>query len=111
MVKAQKFVDYGPLYELVGRGRKKKEQGYRRYVESGMVENDEELQEAMELSSKAIGLEPFCRWVEEELRELTGKQGRAEDVAMRRVEVGLEPARVLEVVEEVFEVDRPMLLA
>ena len=50
LAKTEKVVDYGPLHELVGRGRKKKEQGYRRYVESGLAEDDEELQEAMTAS-------------------------------------------------------------
>jgi REP element-mobilizing transposase RayT len=82
----QDGVDYGPLTELVAQGRSNQARAYRGYVESGLAEEDRELMEAMGRSSKAIGLEPFCRWAEEAYQDLVAEQGQPTDVTMRRVE-------------------------
>lgn len=106
----QGWVDYGPLGELVSKGRKRQAQRYREYVESGMADTDEDLKEAMAHSSKAIGGMPFCVWVEKQYRELIGKQGRASDVAMRRREVAVEPDEMIRVVGERLGVKREELI-
>lgn len=104
--KREKMLDCGPLSELVSQGRGKKALAYRRYVESGLAENDAELQEALKRSSKAIGLEPFCRWAEEAYQNLAQQQGQPLDVAMRRVEIPASAAEVFEAVQEEFGVRR-----
>ena len=71
------WVDYGPLRELVGRG---KAQAYRRYVEGGVAKTDEEMQEVLTRSRKGIGAEGFCRWVETKYREMTEKSRQSADV-------------------------------
>ena len=92
------WMDYGPLQELVGRGSRRKEQAYRQYVEEGLLEEDADLKAALSRSSKAIGLEPFCRWVEEQYRRLTESQNQQLDVAMRRIETPRSVESVLDAV-------------
>ncbi|MBN1506203.1 MAG: transposase [Sedimentisphaerales bacterium] len=104
------WVDYGPLRELVGRGRSRKAKAYREYVEAGLAEDDEELAEAMSLSSKAIGGKVFCAWVKQRYRDLAGAQGSEVDVALRREEVPPDPAEVVGWVCERFEVKKEELL-
>ena len=104
LTKKEDAVDYGPLSELVSQGRGKRALAYRRYVEAGLAEKDEELKEALGRSSKAIGLEPFCRWAEEAYRDLANNQGQPLDVAMRRTEVPPSPEAILAAVEEEFGV-------
>ena len=103
--RAEKWMDYGPLRELVGQGSGKKKLKYRQYVESGLAEDDEELKEAMGRSSKAIGLEGFCRWAEELYQGLKEKQGQPLDVAMRRMETPVPAERILEAVSERYGIE------
>jgi hypothetical protein len=77
-------VDYGPLSAIVWERAGAKASGYRRYVETGLAEDDEELEEALAQSSRAIGTVPFRRWVEGEMKRLLGGMGSPVDVAMRR---------------------------
>ena len=104
LAKRKDWVDYGPLTELVGQGRGKRALAYRRYVEAGLAEDDEELKEALGRFSKAIGLGPFCRWAEETYRNLVNQQGQPLDAAMRRMEVPPSPQEILAAVEEEFSV-------
>jgi putative transposase len=98
------FVHYQPLVALVGEGRKKPEAAYREFVETGIVKNDAELQQALKISSKAVGGEQFCRWVEEEHATRTAKMGTPAEIAMRRREAAIKPEAVLEAVAEVYGV-------
>jgi len=102
--KRPEMVDYGPLTELVSRGMGKQGKGYRRYVETGLAADDDELLEALAGSSKAIGLEPFRQWSEKLYRNLTRKQGQPLDVAMRRPEFPVTPQEIMKVVQGEFDV-------
>jgi putative transposase len=104
------FVDYGPLRNLIGAGKSDKARSYRHFVESGMAQKDGELEEAMGLSSKAIGRVEFCRGVEEQYGEQLRGVSDPTQVAMRRVEVGEDPERLLAVVAHAFKVDKVELL-
>jgi REP element-mobilizing transposase RayT len=104
------FVDYSPLGYLIGEGKPSAARRYRRFVESGMAGTDEELAEALRLSSKAIGGQEFCRGVEERHEEQLERVGDPTQVSMRRVEVGADPERVLAAVARAFEVDQGELL-
>lgn len=103
--KKDKMVDHGPLRELLGQGRARKEVAYRRYVEAGLAKDDEELEEALKASSKAIGGGAFCRWVDVQHQRLVEKQGQPLDAAMRRVEVAASPDEVKRAVCEMFDTD------
>jgi putative transposase len=102
--KPEDFVDPHPLQQGLGQWRKKAYQAYREYVESGMAQTDGQLQQALKLSSKAIGGEGFCRWVEAEHQSRVERLGNPVEVRMRRVEVGLKPGIVLKVIGESFQV-------
>ncbi|MBU0679454.1 MAG: transposase [Verrucomicrobia bacterium] len=105
----QEWMDYGPLSELTAQGRKKRETVYRQYVEGGLAKTDEELREAIKRSTKAIGLETFCRWAETAYRDLAQEQGPPLDVAMRTVETPPEPEGVLDAVCSHFKMDQAEL--
>jgi putative transposase len=85
---AEAFINYGPLTSLVAEGRKNKRQAYREFVESGLAGKDEELRAVLNLSSKAIGEESFCREMEVWHQERVAAQPDPSSVAGRRVEVG-----------------------
>ncbi|MFH0908684.1 MAG: hypothetical protein V1929_07975 [bacterium] len=104
-----KMVDHGPLSELVGQGRGRRDVAYRRYVETGLAKDDEDVQSAWKASSKAIGTGPFCRWVDVQYRRLIGQQGQPLDAAMRRIEVPASSDEAMRAVCEEFGVDRSAL--
>jgi putative transposase len=108
--KREVFVNYDPLRSLIGRGKTNEEREYRQFVESGMARNDRELEEAMGLSSKAIGGQEFCQGVEEQHQERLQGVGAPTQVAMRRVEVGEDPESVLEAVAHGFQLEKDELL-
>ncbi len=108
--KKDKRVDHGPLNELVSEGRSRREVAYRRYVEAGLANDDDELKEALKRSRKAIGMGPFCRWVDLQYQRLADKQGQPLDVAMRRMELPASPDEVLNAVGDEFGVERADLM-
>ncbi|MEK7777701.1 MAG: transposase [Chloroflexota bacterium] len=103
--KKEGWVDYAPLEGLAGRYRTERKESYRVFVESGLAEDDEDLKEALNRSSKAVGGWKFCRWVEKTYRQVGKDAGRKADVAMRRVEVGVGPEEIERLVGETFGVD------
>jgi len=94
---------------LIGEGKNSPERRYRQFVESGIAQNDRELEEAMELSSKAIGAADYCREVEEQHKTHLQGLGDPTQVAMRQIEVGQDPERVLEVAARAFKVEKEAL--
>lgn len=104
--KREDWMDYGPLEEMAGRYAAERREGYRMFVESGLAEDDEEMKEALARSSKAVGGWKFCRWVEKVYREAGKEVGRETDVAMRRVEVGVEVEEIVRLVSKEFNVRR-----
>ncbi len=94
-----KVVEEGPLLAMMpGRGIGRHRVEFRKYVEAGMAETDEEFLALKERSRLGIGSEEFCGKMQELYeRVLRGRQ-RPEDVALRRVGRRLEPGRVVEAV-------------
>lgn len=108
--RGEDFVDYQPMLAMLAdygsRGRK----GYRRYVEAGMAEGDDDFRNLLNTSPYAIGSSDFIDQVRGIYEVLTETQYNREDTALRRVERRLEPATILGVVEHVLEVERADLL-
>ena len=104
IAKAEKWVDDGPLLELAGRYAAERREGYRALVESGLAEDDEEMKEVMSRSSKAIGGWKFCREVEKSYRKAVEEKRARTDVAMRRIEVGVDADELLDRVCKAFGV-------
>lgn len=94
------FVAYGPMLALVGVKQRAQRREYRRFVETGIAETDEELVEAMKASRLSVGSEEFRRRVWDMHIDLLSKHKRREDVAFRRMEKTLPAEDVLEVVTE-----------
>jgi len=63
MRKPEAWVDCGPLKALAGQYASERTLGYRAFVESDVAKDDDELQKALQLSSKAVGGWRFCRQV------------------------------------------------
>ena len=104
------FVDYEPLAAWLGEGKKDGVRAYREFVEGGIAQTDEELAELLQRSSKAIGGESFCLWVEEEQQRSLSQFQAPEEIRMRRREVGIDPESILLAVSQVCGVELPDLL-
>ena len=72
-----------------------------------MDEPDEDLDAGMRLSSKAIGSAEFCAWAEAKYHAETDRQGRPEDVAMRRQEGVTPPDAVQTAVVQQLQLASP----
>ena len=59
---------------------------YVRFVEEALEEDDQWFLQALAVSSKAVGDEAFCRWVESRFLEATAGRERYIDISMRRRE-------------------------
>jgi putative transposase len=105
MGKPEDFVDYQWLSEVVegyrpGDGRR----AYCEYVESGIAQQDQELERVLQISSKAIGEERFCQWVEEQHRQRVKDYRYPGGISKRVVEVGVSVESILQEVAAEFQV-------
>jgi REP element-mobilizing transposase RayT/transposase-like protein len=92
------YVDYGPVLADVASGsRSRPEVAYRQFVERGLVETDEDLQEVLKASPHGIGSESFCSWLDGRRAELLDQRNQKEDVAFRRTTVALKPGEIVAV--------------
>ena len=66
-------------------GGKARNVSYRRFVEAGLADDDEEFRVAMNESARCIGPEKFRDWVEEQHAMLMSSRRCPEDVAFRRL--------------------------
>jgi len=93
------FVDYAPMLAMTKAETKAKRPGeYRKFVEAGIAETDDDLRRLMARSPLAIGSEKFKHWVRGMHDKLSGKHGRPEDVTLRRRSSRLPAERVIEIV-------------
>ena len=100
------WVECGPvLSEVSARNGAKRQGEYRKYVESGLAETDEEFREAYAESPLSIGGDGFRAWVDAVHQQMAGKHRKSEDVSFRRVTEPLASAEVLSVLAEVLDVE------
>jgi hypothetical protein len=92
------WVEYGPLREMVGSGRSRQRQRYRKFVESGLAETDEEFLAILKESPLSIGGEDFREKIRDMHADLLSKHARPEDVAFRKTG---RPLKTEEVISEV----------
>ncbi len=97
----QEWMDYEPLRALVAVNEPDPMEAYARFVEAVIDAHDPVLEKGMGWSSKAIGEREFCRHVELELKSQTAALRSPQDVAMRRMEAGIPPEVVEQVVADV----------
>jgi len=103
------FVDEGPILAQTGVPPKRQRRAYRRFVETGIAETDEEFLELVKTSPWGIGDEEF----QARIRDLhTGQAIRArrkEDVSFRRVSPTATATAVLDVVAAEFGIEAATL--
>ena len=99
------FIDEAPILAQTGASAKRERQAYRRYVEAGIVESDEEFQTLLKTSRWGIGDEVFQTQVRARHTERTQSARRREDVSFRRVNPVATAAMVLDAVAREFGVE------
>ena len=62
--RAGELVEYGPVLTLVAQSSKAQREQYREYVESGLAETDQELEDLLRDSPRSVGDREFRRWVD-----------------------------------------------
>ncbi len=99
------FVDYGPVLGMMaGKGRQRQRE-YRRYVEAGVSQREEEFEELVKASPRSIGREGFREWVDSMHFELLSKRKRPEDVSFRRELRRIPAEQIVSAVASEFGVD------
>ena len=97
------WVDYQPMLALVADHGQKGAKGYRRFVEAGLAEEDEEFLEMLRASRYAVGSEGFVEQVRNTYELLLHAEHKREDTALRRMGKRLEAQTILKTVARVME--------
>ena len=96
------FVSYGPmLSEMATTERSRldtRQRGYRKFVETGLAQEDREFRQLLKASPRSIGGEGFRAWVDDLYREMIEKHDRPEDVSFRHAMEPLDKQTVLDIV-------------
>ncbi len=103
--KALDFIDYAPLLAQMNGQKKEWRKRYRRFVESGMAQSDDEFEAVLKQSSRCIGGEAFRAWIDRLYEKGLRSRTRLEDVSFRRITQALSPEIILTILGEVFGVD------
>jgi len=98
LTRPEAFVEYRPVLEWIAQGRGRREERYRKYVESGLAETDEELAVVMRSASLAVGSQKFQSEVRRRHEREAGRRLKREDRALRRGIGRVEPERIVELV-------------
>ena len=101
---AAEFVEYGPLLSQMSGKKSQWRRRYRSYVETGLAENDDEFQAALNASPRSIGGEDFRAKVDDLHFSMAKQKFRPEDIALRNVQTAISPDVVMQVVADGFEV-------
>ncbi|NQU38649.1 MAG: transposase [Lentisphaerae bacterium] len=103
--KALEFVEYEPMRAEVGGAKGQEKSTYRKFVESGMAEDDEDFRTVMRASPRSIGAEAFRAWVDERYEELLIHHNTPEDVSFRHTATPLPADLILRTAAEQLGVD------
>jgi len=103
------FVDYAPILAMTGAPKVRRRQEYRKFVETGLAETDDEFLAVMKDRRWGIGSAAFQAWVKEQHEDLIEHHDRPEDVSFRRIGQRLPAARIIEVVTEALGIDKSEL--
>lgn len=96
------WVRYEPMLALVAANGFKGTNGYRRFVEAGLADNDEDFQRILEASPYAIGSEDFVAQIQNTYELLLTTNHKREDAALRSRGKRLEPTPILDAVARVM---------
>jgi REP element-mobilizing transposase RayT len=104
--KKLEFVCSGPVLGQMSGPVKGQMARYRRFVEMGMVENDEDFELILKASPRSLGGDGFRAWVDELHEQRLQERGSPEDVSFRHTTEPLDPAVVFGVLCDVLQVDQ-----
>lgn len=102
LARKYEYVDEGPILEMMEAPEKKRRLAYRRFVEAGLAETDEEFLEVMKGSRWGIGGSEFLARIRDIHDGMVLRSKRVEDVSFRRMEGKIEAERVMGVVAEAY---------
>ena len=94
-VATPEWLSCAPVLALCGRPEGEQRREYRRYMEAGVSQDDEETALLLKASPLAMGDDAFIGWVRERLLARGGLRKRAEDARLRVAERSLPAADVL----------------
>lgn len=94
--KEYEFVASGPILGLINARKNRQRQEYRKYVESGLAETDEEFLTLRKESYLCIGGAEFHAKIRGLYQELTEKSRKPEDVAFRQQKGKISTGEILE---------------
>lgn len=103
------FVDEAPILAMMEVGAKNRRAAYRRFVEAGMAETDEEFLELLKASPWGVGGSEFRDRMRGLHVERAGHVRRPEDVSFRRVEAQKSAEAVVQAVAQVFGLEAAAL--
>ncbi len=107
--KALDFVEYGPMLAEVAQrlnSSKRVRQGaYRKCVESGLAQDDEDFKVAMKKSPRSIGGSDFRAWIDELYEKMVEEHAEPEDVSFRHITEPLSSDTVMEVLCDILKVE------
>ena len=101
--KALDFVEYGPLLAEMHGKRREWPKRYREFVETGLVESDDDFKEALKLSPRSIGSDGFRAWIDEIYQKRVEMHGKPEDISFRHITEPLSPDEVLGILAEILD--------
>jgi REP element-mobilizing transposase RayT len=99
------YVEYGPILGEMSGKRKGWPEQYRKFVATGLAEDDLEFKAARKDSPRCIGSTEFRAWVDELYDKRAKSQGAQEDIAFRHVMEPLDPGLVLKIIAGEFKVN------
>jgi hypothetical protein len=102
--RTDELVEYGPLPSMMGDSGTAQREQYREYVESGLAETDQELEELLKESPRALGDREFRRWVDTQYQRLRQSQAHERDIAFRREAVVRDAGGIVSLVAGEFGV-------
>jgi REP element-mobilizing transposase RayT len=101
--KSMNFVDYGPILAMMEKSKKKQHRRYRRFVEAGIAETDDEFLEVLKGSAWGVGGDEFQERIRNMHAGMARKARRIEDVSFRRAGPKVGPENVLGIVSDKFK--------
>jgi REP element-mobilizing transposase RayT len=104
------FVDYAALLGLIAGGGRRQRQEYRKFVETGIADNDGDFMAALRASRLSIGGSEFREKMWDRYVDLSQKRKRPEDTALRQVGRRIDGDEILDVVAAELGVERSEFL-
>ena len=104
--KVPDWLSCDPVLALCGRGGSRARAAYRRFVETGLTERDEEFEALLKGPSYGVGGGTFLKWVQEQMTELGRHSKHPEDVSLRHEAPAIPAEEALRIAAQTLGVDR-----